>query len=131
MRVSDWSSDVCSSYLSARRRGGIVRGIGGGQHIFLGQPAVLAAALDPRGVQPMFQHQAAHRRRHGGHRVDALLAPRGGRGRRRFGLGRRSGRRLISEARRVGKGGDSPCRTRWAPSYSKKTLKCYSKKKYK
>src|SRR3546814_15345086 len=99
MRISDWSSDVCSSDLHLRCR---------------------------RPPRPAFEHEVAQalrrapgeplddvrdlrhapRAHHLADRDHAVTAPRH--------------RRVRSEERRVGKGCVSTCRSRWAPYLSKK-----------
>src|SRR3546814_13823932 len=92
MRISDWSSDVCSSDLTGRLQRRFQLPSGG-----LGQ----------RGVQQReFQH--AHDGIHGG--ADIVADRRQERG---LGAKRRS------EERRVGKEWVSTCRSRWSPSHSK------------
>ncbi len=75
-----------------RRRAALGLRLSRGEHVFLGQPAILAAALDSRGVNPVFQHRAAHRGRQGLRRIQQFLGRRRS-GRSRISLGRRRGRR--------------------------------------
>src|SRR3546814_19239245 len=90
MRIGDWSSDVCSSDLSAANHG--------------------SAGLSPRGrnagryADPPDRSQAD--------RYDAAAAPARG-----AALDLTATR---SEERRVGKECDSTCRTRWESYHSKK-----------
>src|SRR3546814_5008820 len=98
MRISDWSSDVCSSDLlgAAALRYRIVEG---------DDEVALGSGLDAleNGIQ---------RRQQVGQRDGAEIMAQ-----RRTGAG---GRRLRSEERRVGKECVSTCRSRWAPYHSKK-----------
>src|SRR3546814_10161622 len=90
MRISDWSSDVCSSDLGARdlhAEGGQRVLDGGGDGRGYGNRAALARTLDAERVE---------RRR----RLEMRLV---------------DPRHLRSEERRVGKEGVRTCRSRWAP----------------
>jgi len=71
-----------------------------GDHVFLGQAAVLAGALDAGGVDPGFEHRAAHC---GGERGGGIA----GRWRFGFGHGVRGGRdgRVLALGHRLGPGG--------------------------
>src|SRR3546814_11998701 len=98
MRISDWSSDVCSSDL---RRG-----------------VVLA---EPSRVERPCAGRLDRHRQPAGASADAVAQD---------SLGRRAGAlRLVrvpgwrSEARRVGKGGVSTCRSRWLPHLAKQKIK--------
>ncbi len=73
-----------------RCRRAIVLRLGGGEHVFLGQAAILAGALDGGRVDPVFEHRPAHRRRHGGGGISGCSGFRGGG---RLFLGRRLGGR--------------------------------------
>src|SRR3546814_6607500 len=95
MRISDWSSDVCSSDL---RRSPVVRADAGGKR------ARRIAAADAACV--LYGAERSAHARHG--RRD----PQPSAGRRS-----RGGR---SEERRVGKEGVSTWRSRWLPAHSKK-----------
>src|SRR3546814_8410265 len=86
MRISDWSSDVCSSDLGAE-------GVGDVGHLLL------------EGAGPQVELSAA-----GGHGVLEL-----GRGHGGGALDRGPQRVLRSEERRVGKECVSTCRSRWSP----------------
>src|SRR3546814_7717846 len=88
MRISDWSSDVCSSDLDDR------------------QPN----AVDDPGPQP-FEVIDQEGESEGRHRllVDAVLRQPGGQRRADHRIGKRS------EERRVGKECVSTCRSRWSP----------------
>src|SRR3546814_16329993 len=114
MRISDWSSDVCSSDLSQPRR------------------ALPLVRLDAR--RPARSADGAARRRDA---ADAQRRPvearaaltwgggvpgcEGKGGNREQGMGHVAGAVLQrSEERRVGKGWVIKCRTRWATSHSKK-----------
>src|SRR3546814_14369434 len=92
MRISDWSSDVCSSDLRVHRRQGR-RLLGGRQPLVGGHHAGLR-----RWVQVLV----------------ADLEPGGRRRKPRLERGKRS------EERRVGKECVSKCRSRWSPSHYKK-----------
>src|SRR3546814_11816199 len=108
MRISDWSSDVCSSDLESEWwRGGDVAPIA--------PPSSLRAATSPslRGredrdafsfVQPAFSTLTTF-----------VVASD-----RRVPMG---GVRMRSEERRVGKEGVRTCRSRWSPFHSKKKKK--------
>src|SRR3546814_12066280 len=97
MRISDWSSDVCSSDLAADLAADA--GVGGGalcfvEHLRLGRAALRRAAEE---------------------RLQRLLGGRIGAGARGAG-GRRDEREIgRSEERRVGKECVSTCRSRWSP----------------
>src|SRR3546814_12270671 len=109
MRISDWSSDVCSSDLQQSA------GDGAGAAAELDDVLVVLAA-------DMLRHQAAERRRggrDGGHadrvleeatEVEPMGSP--------LPVGAPPGRR--SEARRVGQECVSTCRDRWSPQPYKK-----------
>src|SRR3546814_1422080 len=93
MRISDWSSDVCSSDLARwlvhrTRRDDPDQALGTGQGVLPGPAFGLARALHGSALS-----QTAHRR----------VRDRAGRG------------SHISEERRVGKECVSTCRSRWAP----------------
>src|SRR3546814_12494071 len=109
MRISDWSSDVCSSDLISSVEARVGKGVSGpsgarrmpclcqirpcgGQDDWITNPAMAQGAhcLDPR-------------REHGGGRT----------GRRPL---RRDAARGRSEERRVGKEGVSTCRSGWSPA---------------
>src|SRR3546814_19568244 len=94
MRISDWSSDVCSSDLRTNRRGLVELGREG----VLVRPrcadVLLAEDVDARGQA---QGDADGQKEH--------VAGQPGRTR--------------SEERRVGKEGVSTCRTRWSPDHLK------------
>src|SRR3546814_18524251 len=102
MRISDWSSDVCSSDLLARARH-VLRRKRDGRY--------LAADL-PDGLLPL----VAHLRREPGI-DDALRALAIEPARARPGIDVRS------EERRVGKECVSTCRSRWSPYHLKKKQK--------
>src|SRR3546814_18381207 len=95
MRISDWSSDVCSSDLRGAPRGGDVPPPRGGRHtVELERRRYLAAAAAKgRGV-PM---------------IDGSMQS--------YGL------TLRSEERRVGKECVSTCRSRWSQYHYKKNTK--------
>src|SRR3546814_6029827 len=95
MRISDWSSDVCSSDLGAGRKAAAQN------RLHLRHQQLVAAALEQpaldlvgRGARP-------------GQREQQLAAV--------VGLG--GGEQLRSAERRVGKGCVSPCRSRWSQSH--------------
>src|SRR5690606_41488626 len=56
----------------------VLLGLGGGENVCLGEAAVLAGALDLRGIDPVLEHGAPHR---GGERGGAVVAGGGCRGR--------------------------------------------------
>src|SRR3546814_19987653 len=95
MRISDWSSDVCSSDLRHLDRQLVAHALDGGREDELlgGGAPWLALA----------QRRAGAERKHEKNRG------RGARDAHRQGLRRRS------EERRVGKEGVSTCRSRWSP----------------
>src|SRR3546814_14831366 len=104
MRISDWSSDVCSSDLKAhfRRARQAFRNHGGrADHALRG----VAHPLLPADVQPRVQGQLP------------LDQPQDPRRLLREGF---LGDRFRSEERRVGKGCVSTVRSRWWPYHSKK-----------
>src|SRR3546814_15343361 len=100
MRISDWSSDVCSSDLHARRIISYpVRRVLVGPDIGAGEAALRAMALQAGnggGLPPIVE----------AHAVDdgAIFHQR-------------------SEERRVGKECVSTCRSRWSPYHSKKNYR--------
>src|SRR3546814_16210060 len=96
MRISDWSSDVCSSYLHIGRLG-VRRRVA----------RIEAAALVDRDVD---EHRA------GAHGAEHLARDE----LRRFGAGDQDRADDRSEERRVGNEGVSPWRSRWSPYHSKK-----------
>src|SRR3546814_3594485 len=104
MRISDWSSDVCSSDLRRVRESNNVRPV----------RFALALGTDPRGLSAPARHDRPSRSGRG-------------RGRARRSGGRRSRGRARgpgvarSEERRVGKEWVSTCRSRWSPYHEKKT----------
>src|SRR3546814_6232070 len=89
MRISDWSSDVCSSDLLAKLRLVLARLQEAAQA--LPQPRVAVAAGHPPGAGRI-SHESLHR----SHSAPPLPIPR-------------------SEERRVGKECVSTCRSRWSP----------------
>src|SRR3546814_12541081 len=114
MRISDWSSDVCSSDLLGHRLGrlvGLHRGARG-EHL-RAAPAADAAAgaigpallLAQRHVQARGKGSAQHRVEGFARDAVALLAPR---------------RHPRSEELRVGKEWVSTCSSRWSPCQYKK-----------
>src|SRR3546814_14256748 len=104
MRISDWSSDVCSSDL--KLRGGEVLDRGA-HRLEDGDLVVVApsAALAARQLQEVAGNVlgSEHPRLHGLHDVAALLG--------------RPGAGIRSEERRVGTVCVSTCRSRWSPYY--------------
>src|SRR3546814_13669286 len=117
MRISDWSSDVCSSDLQATDEAELLAD--DGEHevgVGLGQEA----PLGPAGAEPGAGHAAGGDADEG---LDGLVAgvagvlPRveeaGDPGPAVVG---RQGERGRSEERRVGKEGVGTCRSRWSPS---------------
>src|SRR3546814_17645884 len=109
MRISDWSSDVCSSDLGTEHR--LVPGAGGaGDDAAAGRRAArrrrrAGRGLPDRGLAGALRHRAGGRPAVG---ADAAA-----------GLGAGAGR---SEERRVGKECVSTCGSRWAPGHYKKTI---------
>src|SRR3546814_16687663 len=104
MRISDWSSDVCSSDL----RNGVA---GGARHVGCDQPILAKNAIDQGGFADVraADHSDAHHSR-----------------RLFVGIGCRLGLRQVhfdgveqirSAERRGGKGWVSTCRSRWSPSH--------------
>src|SRR3546814_4246739 len=89
MRISDWSSDVCSSDLELQRGEARVEAAGCRQ-------LAVAAALDQAAL---VDHQDAVGLQHGGEAVGD------------------DQRRARSEERRVGKECVSTCRSRWSPDH--------------
>src|SRR3546814_17651559 len=95
MRISDWSSDVCSSDLTLEDHSGIASADGGGNSVLNG----LGSDAEPRHdvtARPDIQHRQAFSLLHPN--IDSA-----------FGLAQRS------EERRVGKECVSTCRSRWSP----------------
>src|SRR3546814_13137724 len=106
MRISDWSSDVCSSDLDIARRG---EGIFEADVLRIGAPRILGpigARFDRAVVDPVIGLPAVFERREIDEELEgrAGLAPR----LRRAVEGR-------SEESRVGKECVSTCRSRWSP----------------
>src|SRR3546814_14779301 len=95
MRISDWSSDVCSSDLQARRR--------------TEDKVALQGNIDP---MALFGGDAAIQAE--ARRVIDDFGP-VGEGGHVFNLGHGISRFTRSEERRVGKEGVSTCRSRWSP----------------
>src|SRR3546814_17695608 len=95
MRISDWSSDVCSSDLRGNREliAGMVRDPQFGATVMFGVGGVLAEAIDDVVFRPA--------------PLDAVTAE-------------EMIDSLRSEERRVGKGCVSTCRSRCAPYHAKK-----------
>src|SRR3546814_15838045 len=103
MRISDWSSDVCSSDLQAQ--------IGRGHELRL------AECAGPRSVQALGRHVLLLDDFQGGEEFAteiALAAPEARQGRQRRQEWTRS------EERRVGKECVSTCRSRWSPYHKTK-----------
>src|SRR3546814_11671822 len=108
MRISDWSSDVCSSDLLASseenresRYVSDLKRFGYGQSLFFG----LRKTIVPLGLSVVFLAVV-------GTSVAGYQST-------------ISGDWLRSEERRVGKECFSTCRSRWSPYYSKKKLKYF------
>src|SRR3546814_12467362 len=102
MRISDWSSDVCSSDLDA---GGIIRRRVGAVLVHADVDADGSGGDGPRGDGPGCAAafaEARQPRRHGGEAF--AVQPHA----------------VRSEERRVGKECVSPCRSRWSPYHYKK-----------
>src|SRR3546814_14469799 len=115
MRISYWSSDVCSSVLALAREGGQVhdgdvrlgpRRAGPVEHL-----AVHVLAEHIHGVGHLQQPCAPHLRQRG---VAGALAQRVAH------IAREHRASVRSEERRVGKECGSTCRSRWSPYHSKK-----------
>src|SRR3546814_14709490 len=115
MRISDWSSYVCSSDLGSRNSTSVIAGRNLRRSVRPGAARVLIAALarvapppvlldarHPRRVR-LQQGRAERLRRQGGDTLGQAL----------------DGAR--SEERLVGKGGVSTCKSRWSPHHKKKT----------
>src|SRR3546814_16085899 len=96
MRISDWSSDVCSSDLLATFAGKRQPlGVGSGG-------MALLAKLDDATVEDIITHNGTQIEQYGG-------------------MSAREMRQLVrSEERRVGKECVSTCRSRWSPYHYKK-----------
>src|SRR3546814_13484995 len=106
MRISDWSSDVCSSDLAVMRGGGVDREI----RVIL-DPARLqgygiAAAQVNMQLRQLNANQAGGRAEVAGAEQSMRVL---GNAQSAYALGQRS------EERRVGKECVSPCRSRWSP----------------
>src|SRR3546814_13436988 len=100
MRISDWSSDVCSSDLSGRLR--------------VGQPVAQATE-----AAPVVRRRQAHAPGERAAEVARILVAAFGGDR----LDRQARGLQRSEERRVGKECVSTCRSRWSPYHSKKKPK--------
>src|SRR3546814_20152280 len=105
MRISDWSSDVCSSDLHNAPEAGRHRRKGG--RTSFPPRSIPPACLGGRALRPPLPLSVPSRRK----------KPRPGSNR--------------SEERRVGKECVSPCRTRWSPYHEKKKKKKHNKKVHK
>src|SRR3546814_12600906 len=105
MRISDWSSDVCSSDLAARKA--------------LRRQIATALRAD-------FERLYAANRDTGAYSPDA--APAGRRALKNSALAYLAALAEAdrSEERRVGKECDSTCRSRWSPCHSQKIIEKYS-----
>src|SRR3546814_11575341 len=95
MRISDWSSDVCSSDLGDQRVGQQL------QQPVVGVEHVQALPRHAAGAGHAVRQRGRAFARHRGH----------------------AGRSARSEGRRVGKEGVSTRRSRWSPEHSKKKQK--------
>src|SRR3546814_12722282 len=104
MRISDWSSDVCSSDLAAR-----VAAARGDSDLDALHVLRVMAEQDP--VHTLMQRAGADPKSV----VDAVDL--------RLPQGREQGAYSRSEERRVGKECVSTCRSRWSPSHIKKKQK--------
>src|SRR3546814_20621501 len=96
MRISDWSSDVCSSDLAQRLAVEVV--------VLLHEGVAQVRRCLVDGVEAQVRLPGS-RRGVGQHLVDLLVE---------------GGNRQRSEERRVGKECVSPCRSRWSPNHQKK-----------
>src|SRR3546814_11883395 len=109
MRISDWSSDVCSSDLVGRINDGwtIAKALLGFERIYVGSP---------KQSRHVFSKLAGLARARGLLQDDAFAA--------RYGELQMAVEELgafyRSEERRVGKECGSTCRSRWVPDHSKK-----------
>src|SRR3546814_13369433 len=108
MRISDWSSDVCSSDLSS----GAVVTVPHERQL-VGLPDELAGRTYGRGHRSRLGNRGGGRRRRARGRRD-------GGGRRPRGRARGTDPRRRVEERRVGKECVSTCRSRWSPYNIKK-----------
>src|SRR3546814_13142388 len=130
MRISDWSSDVCSSDLNTgkcqeRWRGGEIFGIGH-EHAY---PFLLGFCYCEAFSQSSTIANAAHYNPDDTHSLC-------GRSKYARGAGSPLSRPLMltrretgrSEERRVGKECVSTCRSRWSPYHKKKKIKTTTKK---
>src|SRR3546814_10803466 len=95
MRISDWSSDVCSSDLDTDLKSGITVLLLGALRHYL---AIVHLQHGDRHVRAVLREQPGH----------SQLAC------------NQSGPHGRSEERRVGKEGVSTCRSRWSPYHKKK-----------
>src|SRR3546814_19848303 len=102
MRISDWSSDVCSSDLKHRISNALSRTVGKSRR------HARARAAFRRELLAVAQHRPG------------IAPPIGLHDRRQAFIGRKIV--LRSEERRVGKECVSTCRSRWSPYNSKKKL---------
>src|SRR3546814_20683634 len=101
MRISDWSSDVCSSDLAKK--------------LAVRRPALRVREFEARGrvmlgmrAQPRHRLNRSDAEQHGKAEPDQI-------GTKAFHPGRVGTRGVRSEARRVGKECVSTCRSRWSP----------------
>src|SRR3546814_12949510 len=123
MRISDWSSDVCSSDLDAPRgvqgalvsldRDGAVRAmVGGTDYVASNYNRATQAVRQPGSAWKLFVYMAALE---AGYKVDDQVIDEP------VTIGGWSPRNR-SEARRVGKECVSTCRSRWSPYHHKKNV---------
>src|SRR3546814_16948419 len=99
MRISDWSSDVCSSDLRSARDRGLV--LNAHPHIVLTQHAAIAAAPTGADMSDLIPLAQAHCMPRKGSEHKLTQA--------------RIQELMRSEERRVGKECVSTCRSRWSP----------------
>src|SRR3546814_17265804 len=107
MRISDWSSDVCSSDLQA-----FTRGLLSGFQLVVTRIQIVADYANHGANRPYRQCHKSPEHRH------ELQADNG------LDL---AALRIRSEESRVGKECVSTCRSRWSPSHKKKKIKATRK----
>src|SRR3546814_11504607 len=113
MRISDWSSDVCSSDLLADGRAQVVERFESAVY-----PAAAMKEQDARAVRVQFCRKIFLDGDGAGAARDGFVF---GADIRRWRQRRPAGRAHRSEERRVGKECVSTCRSRWSPYDYKKT----------
>src|SRR3546814_19388902 len=108
MRISDWSSDVCSSDLLIAER---VRAEGAHRVLRIGVDIGALGHVEPQALAFCFE-SAARGTAAAGARLEIRVVPG-----RAYCLDCGAGMLTRSEERRVGKGCVSTCRSRWAPCH--------------